>query len=131
MAREGQKVRHVLYVDDNILFRQIGFEILSDMNCIVDSAENGLVAIEKLKSKKYDIILMDCLMPEMDGMEATKRIRLGEAGSINKAIPIVALTASALKDDREKCLEVGMNDFLSKPFQIENIEAMLEKWVSK
>ena len=131
LAREGQKVRHVLYVDDNILFRQIGFEILSDMNCIVDSAENGLVAIEKLKSKKYDIILMDCLMPEMDGMEATKRIRLGEAGSINKAIPIVALTASALKDDREKCLEVGMNDFLSKPFQIENIEAMLEKWVSK
>jgi PAS domain S-box-containing protein len=104
----------VLLVEDNDINRLYAKSILKNWECQVDIAENGLVAIEKVKNKLYDVVLMDVQMPVMDGYEATRTIRLMDAPK--NSIPIVALTANATKKDVEKCLASGMNDYLPKPF---------------
>jgi CheY-like chemotaxis protein len=93
--------------------------VLRNWNCKTDTAENGLVAIERLKSKLYDVVLMDIQMPVMDGYEATKAIRMMQPPM--NTVPIVALTANATKNDIEKCLAAGMNDYLAKPFTPEDL----------
>jgi PAS domain S-box-containing protein len=105
---------HVLLVEDNDINRLYAGSILKNWNCKVDIAENGLVAIEKVKNNLYDVVLMDVQMPVMDGYEATRAIRLLD--SPKNAVPIVALTANATKPDIDKCLAAGMNAYLSKPF---------------
>ncbi|HEY0656276.1 MAG TPA: ATP-binding protein [Chryseosolibacter sp.] len=104
----------VLLVEDNDINRLYAKSILKNWQCHVDIAENGLVAIEKVKSGDYDVVLMDIQMPVMDGYEATRTIRLLDASK--RDVPIVALTANATKPDIERCLASGMNDYLSKPF---------------
>lgn len=113
----------VLLVEDNDINRLYAKSILQTWKCNTDIAENGLIAIEKLKSNSYDVILMDVQMPVMDGYEATKAIRMmpHPGGST----PIIALTANATKNDVEKCLQAGMNDYLSKPFTPEDLYQML------
>jgi CheY-like chemotaxis protein len=93
-------------------------------------AENGLKALQILNSAKvkFDLILMDCQMPEMDGYTATRLIRDGEAGDAYKDIPIIALTAYATTEDKDKCDEAGMNDFLSKPFNPADLLHKINKW---
>lgn len=122
MAITTQHVR-VLLVEDNDINRLYAKSILQTWKCNTDIAENGLIAIEKLKSNSYDVILMDVQMPVMDGYEATKAIRMmpHPVG----ITPIVALTANATKIDVEKCLVAGMNDYLSKPFTPEDLYQML------
>jgi PAS domain S-box-containing protein len=105
---------HVLLVEDNDINRLYAKSILKNWNCEVDIAENGLVAIEKVKNNFYDVVLMDIQMPVMDGYEATKAIRLMDPP--RNTTPIVALTANATKTDVQKYLTAGMNDFLPKPF---------------
>jgi len=109
----------VLLVEDNDINRLYAKSILQQWSCIVDIAENGLVAIEKIKYNPYDVVLMDVQMPVMDGYEATRSIRLMD--SPMRYIPIVALTANATKADVEKCLSSGMNDYLPKPFTPEDL----------
>lgn len=104
----------ILLVEDNDINRLYAKSILQQWNCSVDIAENGLVAIEKIKNNYYDVVLMDVQMPVMDGYEATRAIRLMD--SLMSSAPIVALTANATKTDIEKCLSSGMNDYLPKPF---------------
>ncbi|MGC1241645.1 MAG: ATP-binding protein [Chryseosolibacter sp.] len=104
----------VLLVEDNDINRLYAKSILQQWNCSVDIAENGLVAIEKIKYNFYDVVLMDVQMPVMDGYEATRAIRVMD--SHMRHAPIVALTANATKVDIEKCLASGMNDYLPKPF---------------
>lgn len=104
----------ILLVEDNDINRLYAKSILIKWNCTVDTAENGLVAIEKIKNNVYDVVLMDVQMPVMDGYEATRAIRL--MGTPMRSVPIVALTANATKPDIEKCLAAGMNDYLPKPF---------------
>jgi CheY-like chemotaxis protein len=89
-------------------------------------AANGREALEWLAQEPFDLILMDCQMPEMDGFEATRRIRDQKSTA---HIPIIALTANALPEDREACLQAGMDDYLPKPFKPEALRAMLERWV--
>ncbi len=108
---EGTKI---LLVEDNDINRLYAKSILQQWKCIVDIAENGLVAIEKIKYNPYDVVLMDVQMPVMDGYEATRAIRQMDPPMRN--IPIVALTANATKSDIDKCLASGMNDYLPKPF---------------
>ncbi|HEU5147389.1 MAG TPA: ATP-binding protein [Chryseosolibacter sp.] len=108
---DGMKV---LLVEDNDINRLYAKSILNQWNCNVDIAENGLVAIEKIKYNFYDVVLMDVQMPVMDGYEATRAIRIMD--SHMRHAPIVALTANATKTDIEKCLSSGMNDYLPKPF---------------
>ena len=113
----------LLIVEDNIANQMFMKVILNKLNINFDIANNGLEAIDKYKSNKYDLILMDVNMPIMNGIEATKEIR-----KTDKNIPIIALTASALEGDKEKFLNAGMNDYLSKPLDIEKLKVVLEKY---
>ncbi len=112
---------NVLLVEDNEVNLLYTRKILQNWNCIPDEAKNGLIALERLKEKDYDLILMDVRMPTMDGFEATKFIRTNfKSPKCNT--PIIALTANAIKGDDEKCLQAGMNDYISKPFQPETLK---------
>jgi CheY-like chemotaxis protein len=117
------KQLNVLLVEDNDINRLYAKTILKKWHCQTDTAENGLVAIEKIKTNSYDVILMDIQMPVMDGYEATRSIRMMEAPM--KDLPIIALTANATKADIEKCLEAGMNDYLAKPFTPDDLYGKL------
>lgn len=103
----------VLLVEDNELNRFLAITILKKWNAVVDVANNGLIAVQKVKDNDYDIILMDMQMPELDGVGATKVIR----NELNREVPIIALTANAIKGERDKCINAGMNDYVSKPFE--------------
>ncbi|MEM6522390.1 MAG: ATP-binding protein [Bacteroidota bacterium] len=120
----------VLLVEDNDINRLYALNILKKWNCQIDQAENGYTALEKLKVNNYDIILMDVQMPIMDGYEATNTIRKTFPEGKNN-VPIIALTANAIKGDNEKCLEMGMNDYLSKPFQPESLFDAMSKFVNE
>lgn len=121
---------HILLAEDNRVNQIVVQKILEKMGLKVSLAENGVEAIEILKREQINLILMDCLMPEMDGYQATQNIRLGLAGEKNSGIVIVAITANAMKGDKEKCLASGMDDYIAKPVSSEEIEKMLKKWLS-
>jgi CheY-like chemotaxis protein len=92
---------------------------------------NGREALDAHAQGRFDLILMDCHMPEMDGFEATREIRARESGSGGKRMPIVALTANAMAHDREECLNAGMDDHLSKPFSMQTLQDMLDRWIPR
>ncbi len=104
---------HILLVEDNIINQKLAEKHLSNFGYTTDIAENGRIALEKLEHTKYDLILMDMQMPEMDGYEAAHAIRK----KLNLSLPIIAMTAHAMSGEKEKCLAIGMNDYISKPFK--------------
>jgi signal transduction histidine kinase/NO-binding membrane sensor protein with MHYT domain/DNA-binding response OmpR family regulator len=120
---------HVLAVEDMKTNLILISKILEKHGCIVSSAMNGRQAVQSLRANRYDLVLMDCQMPEMDGFEATRRIRTEEQ-KLGRYTPIVALTADAMSGDREKCLEAGMDGYLNKPVRPEQVTATLNKWVT-
>jgi CheY-like chemotaxis protein len=117
----------VLLVEDNPVNQKLAKLMLAKGGYQVEAAGNGLEAVERFTAspEDFDLILMDIQMPEMDGMEATRAIR---RKGFN-AIPIVAMTAHAMKGDREKCLEAGMDDYITKPIKRETVFKMIEKWI--
>ncbi len=119
----------ILLVEDNAFNQMIALRLLAKLGYQADCAVNGLEVLKALEIKTYDLIFMDLQMPEMDGLEATRRIRLAEkeTSSINR-IKIVAMTANAMAEDRENCILVGMDDFISKPIRTENLTAVLNKF---
>jgi CheY-like chemotaxis protein len=122
----------VLLVEDNKVNQVVASALLKQAGVTFDIAENGIEAIKKLTQKQglaYQIILMDCQMPEMDGYQATKAIREGEAGDHYQNVSIIALTANAMKGDKEKCLAAGMNDYLSKPLDFSVLQPKLQRWL--
>lgn len=122
----------VLLVDDTPSNTLVAKAILKRCGSVdADTAENGLIALDLVKNNDYDVIFMDCMMPEMDGYEATRSIRSGEAGADKKCIPIIALTANAMQGDREACLDSGMSDFLTKPIDPEILVRSLKEWVGR
>jgi PAS domain S-box-containing protein len=143
----GNKSR-ILLAEDNITNQQVALGILKKLGLRADAVANGAEVLKALETLPYDLILMDVQMPEMDGLEATKRIRNYELEITNQAqtgdppspfvihnssfvIPIIAMTAHAIVGDREKCLEAGMNDYISKPVSPEDLAQRLEKWLPK
>ena len=116
----------VLVVEDNLINQKVAFCLLAGLGYAADIASNGTEALEMLHNDGYDLILMDCQMPVMDGYEATRRIR--ERGGPSSRIPIIAVTASALPDERSKCLAAGMDDYVAKPIGKEALKAALERW---
>jgi CheY-like chemotaxis protein/HPt (histidine-containing phosphotransfer) domain-containing protein len=118
----------VLVVEDSPINLEVVVAILESMGCGVETAVNGRHALDRHASREYSLIFMDCQMPEMDGFEATAEIRSREALS-GRHTPIVALTASVVEDGRRRCLAVGMDDYLAKPFTIEQMRAMLTTWL--
>ena len=119
----------VLIAEDNPINQTIAVKIVEKMGCHADAVGNGLEAVNALKNFPYDLILMDCHMPEMDGFEATKAIREFEKENNRKPIPIIALTASAMSSDKDQCFQSGMNDYLTKPVDIPRIHSALLKWI--
>ncbi len=122
----------ILLVEDNHINQVIALNILESIGLSCDLAGNGIEAISALKTASsyspYTLILMDCQMPEMDGYETSRNIRMGKAGEINSQIPIIAMTANAMKGDKEKCLKAGMSDYLSKPVEPKEIEKKIFQW---
>jgi two-component system, sensor histidine kinase and response regulator len=116
----------VLVAEDNRVNQKLVSRLLEKQGCLVEVVDNGSAAVEKARHVAYDLILMDCQMPQMDGFEATAAIRR-EPGSAGK-VPIVAMTANAMQGDRETCLAAGMNDYVSKPFSVKDLKRVLERW---
>ncbi len=129
------KETRILLVEDNMTNQIVANGILETFGLQADVANNGEEAIHALKqaykSTPYTLVLMDCQMPTMDGYTATEKIRQGAAGDENIKIPIIAMTANAMKGDREHCISVGMDDYLSKPISPDTLNAVLEKWLKK
>jgi len=128
-APEEQSAR-ILLVEDNVVNRMVALRQLLKLGYTqTDTACNGREALEALSGKEYDLILMDCQMPEMDGFEATGRIRAQEKHQGGgRRLPILAMTANAMQGDREKCLAAGMDDYMAKPIRIESLMQALEGW---
>lgn len=131
---------YILVADDSPVNREVTRGMLESFGCRVDLAANGLEVLDAISRTSYDLVLMDCQMPEMDGYEATRLVREGEdkedAGAkcaIPKGqplrLPIIALTAHAMADERQQCLDVGMDDYLSKPFSRRQLHTILQRWL--
>jgi len=120
----------VLLAEDNPVNQEVARGMLSSFGCDVQVAENGKDAIDRIADGEFDIVLMDCEMPVMDGFEATKMIREREVEELASRIPIIAVTANAMPEDREKCLAAGMDDFLSKPYTIKKLQEMIEQHIN-
>jgi PAS domain S-box-containing protein len=122
----GQHVR-VLVAEDNLINQKVAIRLLERMGCCVTVVSNGRDVLDILTHNPYDLVLMDCQMPDMDGFEATAAVRTREAQT-GGHVPIVAVTAHAMQGVRERCLAVGMDDYISKPVSAEDLQRMLQKW---
>jgi PAS domain S-box-containing protein len=125
-----RKVR-ILLAEDNVTNQEVALAVLAKLGFDADTAANGREAIQTLETVRYDLVFMDVQMPLMDGLEATRAIRSGKTRVPNPRIPIIAMTAHAMKGDREICLEAGMDDYISKPIAPQALAEALEKWVDK
>jgi CheY-like chemotaxis protein/HPt (histidine-containing phosphotransfer) domain-containing protein len=122
----------VLVADDNPANQKVILRLLEKLRYVPEVVANGADAVRSFQDRPYDIILMDCQMPEMDGYQASRKIRKLEADlKTAKRIPIIALTANALSGDRDRCLEAGMDDYLSKPVTLQELARALEKWAQR
>jgi len=125
-----QFTARVLVVEDNAINQRVAQGLLKKFGVRVDIAANGEEAIRSLENFPFDLVFMDCQMPVMDGYQATKKIREVESKVLNREIPIIAMTANSMQGDQEKCLSVGMNDFISKPVNPNKVEDALIRWLT-
>ena len=117
----------VLLAEDNLINQRVATLMLEGMGCSVVVADNGARAVEMFANRQFDVVLMDCQMPHMGGIEATCEIRKAEASARQTATPIIALTANAMESDRDRCIEAGMDDFLAKPVRSAALQQALER----
>jgi signal transduction histidine kinase/ActR/RegA family two-component response regulator len=120
----------ILLVEDTALNRQLVCLQLGARGYSIDTAENGALGLEALAAQQYDLVLMDCMMPVMDGYQACQALRAREAASGAARLPVIALTAGVTGDDRQRCVAAGMDDYLSKPFTAAQLRAMVERWLA-
>ncbi|MFN7964842.1 MAG: ATP-binding protein [Acidobacteriota bacterium] len=120
--------RNVLVAEDNLINQRLAAHLLRKLGCELTFANNGREAVDQALRTRFDLILMDCQMPELDGFEATAEIRRGEPEGVR--VPIVALTANAMQGDRERCIAAGMDDYLTKPIRPDDLRRALERWAT-
>jgi len=125
----AQAKRRILIAEDNPINQKVAQAMLRRLGYDADVAANGKEAIDALRRAPYDLVLMDCQMPEMDGFEAAISIRQEDSGVLKPHIPIIAMTANTMKGDRERCIEARMDDYLAKPVQSGELERMLDRWL--
>ncbi len=123
--------RRVLLAEDNPINQRVCEEMLRRLGIDVHTVNDGRQAVEALDDEGYDAVLMDCQMPELDGYRATALIREHEQEQGRARVPIIALTAHAMEGDREACLAAGMDDYLSKPFRLADLESLLLRWITE
>jgi CheY-like chemotaxis protein/HPt (histidine-containing phosphotransfer) domain-containing protein len=119
----------ILVVEDNMTNQRVALGLLQKLGLKADAVANGVEALNAVATIPYDLVLMDVQMPEMDGLEATRRIRSVQSTALNPVLPIIAMTAHALQRDRERCLTAGMNDYVSKPIEPIALAEALERWL--
>jgi len=121
----------ILLIEDNLLNQKVVIFNLRKFNYDITGIANGREALENVKKTRYDLILMDIMLPEMNGFEITKEIRKFEKeNKVEKPVPIIALTANTYDNDREKCFLAGMNEYLAKPFTAEQLVEVIQKFIS-
>jgi PAS domain S-box-containing protein len=128
--RASSRRFRVLLVEDNITNQQVALGIVRKLGLAADAVANGKEAVEILRKVPYDMVLMDVQMPEMDGFAATRAIRAGESGDKARTIPIIAMTAHATANDRDRCLAAGMNDYVAKPVTPNGLASVIELWLA-
>jgi len=116
-------------VEDNDINRKFAEALLRKIGCEFKAVANGREALDALERDAYDVVLMDCMMPEMDGYEATLRLRAREQANSAPHLPVIALTASASASDLDKCMAAGMDDYLSKPYTVDALKVKIARWV--
>jgi CheY-like chemotaxis protein/HPt (histidine-containing phosphotransfer) domain-containing protein len=126
-GQKGTAKVRILVVEDNGINRTVALSQLEALGYLGEAVENGRQALEALERESYDLVLMDCQMPVMDGYAAVRRLRRREKG--DQHIPVIAVTAHALKGERQRCLRAGMDDFLAKPLRLHELAASLERWL--
>ncbi len=120
----------ILLIEDNLLNQKVVIYYLNKLDCFVTAVKNGYEALDKIKTEKFDLILMDIMLPGINGYDTTRKIREYETElKVEKRIPIIALTANTYDNDREKCMEAGMNDYLEKPFTSEQLQQIVLKFI--
>ncbi|MDQ6759888.1 MAG: response regulator [Acidobacteriota bacterium] len=118
----------ILIAEDNLINQKVIERMVQKLGYRADLVANGREALEALTRMPYGLVFMDCQMPEMDGFEACREIRNRDLGGTR--IPVIAITANAMKGDRERCLAAGMDDYVSKPFKQDDLKNVIEKWIS-
>jgi CheY-like chemotaxis protein len=129
-AIQKSRPAHILVAEDNFINQKVALKILEKLGYRAEAVANGEEAIKALKRIPYDLVLMDCQMPELDGFDATRAIRGPDSPVLDSNIPIIAMTANAMKGDRERCLEAGMDDYIAKPVQPQILVETIEQWLS-
>jgi PAS domain S-box-containing protein len=127
-SREERGKLRLLIVEDNTVNQEVALGMLQNLGFVADAVADGHSALRVLAEKDYDLVLMDCQMPELDGYETTERIRQPDTPVRNHAIPVIATTAHAMAGDREKCIAAGMNGYLTKPLRSDALERAIEEW---
>lgn len=129
-TRTERDMARILLAEDNPVNRLVALRLLEKLGYHADTVEDGLQALQALDDHRYDLVLLDIQMPEVDGFGVVEEVRAGRRGSRNRQTPVIAITAHAMKGDQERCLQAGMDDYLAKPIRLEQLADKLDRWLS-